>query len=115
MIKQKMIEKEEDLVCSMNHKLPIYMVVCDKTIDKKKRLLCNLCMDNLETNLNNVMSFKKVAQLIEENQKKKVEQMEQDIMMNINQIYELQKTFDQLKSYIIQQLDQFISNTNEMG
>ncbi|CAD8113005.1 unnamed protein product [Paramecium primaurelia] len=113
MIRQQMIEKEEELVCSMNHKLPIYMVVCDKSIDKNKRLLCNECMDNLESNLNNVMSFKKVALLIEDNQKKKVEQVEYNIMKNIKQIDEIQKTLHQLKSYIIQQLDQLIGNTDE--
>ncbi|CAD8079754.1 unnamed protein product [Paramecium primaurelia] len=113
MIQQKMVEKEEELVCSMNHKLPIYMVVCDKSVEKNKRLLCNECMDNLESNLNNVMSFKKVALLIEENQKKKVQSVENIIMMNIKYIDETQKTLLQLKSFIIQQLDQLIWNTNE--
>ncbi|CAD8145712.1 unnamed protein product [Paramecium pentaurelia] len=113
MIRQQMIEKEEEFVCSMNHKLPIYMVISDKSVEKNKRLLCNECMDNLESNLNNVMSFEKVALLIEENQKKKVEQVEYYIMKNIKQIDELQKTLYQLKSHIIQQLDQLIGNTDE--
>ncbi|CAD8215336.1 unnamed protein product [Paramecium octaurelia] len=108
-----MIEKEEELVCSMNHKLPIYMVVCDKNRDKNQRLLCNECMDNLESNLNNVMSFKKVSQIIEENQKKNVEQVEQIIMMNIKKINLLQETLYLLRSQIIQQIDQIIGNTNE--
>ncbi|CAD8161803.1 unnamed protein product [Paramecium pentaurelia] len=108
-----MIEKEEEFVCSINHKLPIYMIVCKKKVEKNKRLLCNQCMDNLESNLNNVMSFRKVALSIEENQKIKVKQVEYNIIKNIKQIDELQKTLHQLKQHITQQLNQLIRNTDE--
>ncbi|CAD8182646.1 unnamed protein product [Paramecium pentaurelia] len=113
MIQSKMIEKEDELVCSMNHKLPISMVVFDKSLENKKKLLCNECIDNLESKLNNSISFKKVALLIEENQKKKLELVEYFIMTNRQQIEEIQKKLHELKSCLIQQLDQLIGNTEE--
>ncbi|CAD8160165.1 unnamed protein product [Paramecium octaurelia] len=106
-----MIEKIEEFVCSMNHNLPIQLVICDKNIEKNKRLLCNKCMDSAQDQLNNVMSFKQVVSQIQENQKRKQEQVNYFIMMNIQQIQELEITLDQFKSYIIQLLDEQISRT----
>ena len=58
-MKPIMIEKEEDLFCSSNHNLPILMVISDKNLDSKQRLLCRQCMENLDTNVN-MMMYKKV-------------------------------------------------------
>ncbi|CAD8214399.1 unnamed protein product [Paramecium octaurelia] len=59
------------------------------------------------------MSFKKVAQIIEENQKKKVESVEQHIMMNINKINALQETLYLLKQRLFnKQINQLVIQKN---
>ncbi|CAD8213038.1 unnamed protein product [Paramecium pentaurelia] len=69
-------------------------------------------MENLESKTQ-LMSFKKVLQNIEENQKSKKESVENMILINIKLIEEIQKDLQQLKSNIVQQLDQFIGNADE--
>ncbi|CAD8055991.1 unnamed protein product [Paramecium sonneborni] len=114
MIQSKMIEKEMELECSMNHKRPIEMVIWDKNLEKDKRFLCKECLDdNQEQNLNSLISFEKLIQLIEEYQKKKLEYVDSLITMNIKQIQTFQKKLLQLKQHIIQQLDQLIWDSDE--
>ncbi|CAD8105307.1 unnamed protein product [Paramecium primaurelia] len=107
-----MIEKEEDLFCSLKHKLPVLMIACDKELKKNQRLLCPLCMENLEQK-SQLMSFKKALENIEENQRQKKESIENFLIINIKQLEELQKALHQLKSNIAQQLDYLIENTSE--
>ncbi|CAD8214123.1 unnamed protein product [Paramecium pentaurelia] len=107
-----MIEKEEDLFCSQKHKLPILMITCDKELKKNQRLLCLQCMENLEPK-SKLISFEKILENIEENQKQKKETIENVLIINIKQLEILQKAFHQLKSNIVQLLDYLIGNTNE--
>ncbi|CAD8130605.1 unnamed protein product [Paramecium sonneborni] len=112
MIQSKMIEKMEDLFCSLNHKLPVLMISCDKDLKNNQRLLCSLCMENLESKTQ-IMSFKKTLENIEQNQQSKKESVENVLMINIKQLEQLQKTLHQLKSNVVQQLDYMIGNANE--
>ncbi|CAD8175716.1 unnamed protein product [Paramecium pentaurelia] len=112
MIQSKMIEKEEELLCSLKHKLPIQMVACDSNLKKNQRLLCPECMENLESKAQ-LMSFKKVLKNIEDNQKQKKESVENVIIICIKLIEELQRNLFQLKSSVVQQLDQLIGNVDE--
>ncbi|CAK93934.1 unnamed protein product (macronuclear) [Paramecium tetraurelia] len=113
MIQSKMIEKAEDFCCSMNHAHPIQLVVCDTSLGKNKKLLCSYCIDNLDSHLNNAISFSKASRIIEDNQKKKAQLVESAILMNLQQIQELKETLIQLKSKINLQLDEFIQNSTE--
>ncbi|CAK80226.1 unnamed protein product (macronuclear) [Paramecium tetraurelia] len=112
MIQSKMIEKEEELQCSLKHKLPVLMIACDRKLKRNQRLLCSECMENLESKAQ-LMSFKKVLQNIEENQKQKKENVENVIMGSIKLIEELQKDLFLLKSNVVQSLDQIIGNVDE--
>ncbi|CAD8107897.1 unnamed protein product [Paramecium sonneborni] len=60
-----MKETEEDLFCSLKHKLPVLMIACDKDLKKNQRLLCSLCMENLESKTP-LMSFKKALENIQD-------------------------------------------------
>ncbi|CAD8169476.1 unnamed protein product [Paramecium octaurelia] len=112
MIQSKMIEKEEDLHCSLKHKLPVLMVVCDCKLKRNERLLCSECMENFESKVQ-IMSFKKVLENIQQNQNQKKENVENVIMNNIKLIEEFQKSLFLLKSHVIQVLDQLIGNVEE--
>ncbi|CAD8197701.1 unnamed protein product [Paramecium octaurelia] len=112
MIYSKMIEKEEDLHCSLKHQLPILMVNCDANLKKNERLLCPECMENLES-IAQLMSFKKINQYIQEIQNYKKEYIEDVIKINTKQIEQLQKEFQKLKSNVIQQLDILTGNIDE--
>ncbi|CAD8215299.1 unnamed protein product [Paramecium octaurelia] len=112
MIYSKMIEKEEDLHCSLKHQLPILMVNVDAKLKKNERLLCTECMENLESTAQ-LMSFKKISQNIREIQKQKKECIEDVINTSIKQIEQFQKELQILKSNVIQQLDILIGNIDE--
>ncbi|CAD8177409.1 unnamed protein product [Paramecium octaurelia] len=87
-----MIEKEEELHCSLKHKIPILMVAFDTTLKRNERILCCQCMENLGSKAQ-LMSFKKFVVIIEENQKLKYESVENVIMIRIKRIEELNKIF----------------------
>ncbi|CAD8104251.1 unnamed protein product [Paramecium sonneborni] len=112
MIQSKMLEDEEELHCSFNHKLPILMVACDLKLKKNQRLLCSECIENLESQPQ-LMNFKKALKIIEENQKQKKEFIENVIMINIKLIEKLLKQLSQLKFNVIQQLDQLIGGVDQ--
>ncbi|CAD8195832.1 unnamed protein product [Paramecium pentaurelia] len=69
-------------------------------------------MENLESK-SELMSFKKALENIEETQRQKKEYVENVLVFNIKQLEELQNALRQLKSNIVQQLDQLIVNANE--
>ncbi|CAD8215020.1 unnamed protein product [Paramecium octaurelia] len=112
MIQSKMIEKEEELQCSLKHKLPVLMIVCDEKLKRNERLLCSECMENYESK-SQLMSFKKVLQNIEENQKQKQKNVENVMMIRIKLIEEIQRGLFLLKSNVVQLLDQIIGNVDE--
>ncbi|CAD8130375.1 unnamed protein product [Paramecium sonneborni] len=107
-----MIENEEDLLCFQKHRLPVLMIAWDIKLKKNKKLLCSKCLEILESEVE-FKNFKKTYQTIEENQKLKKEQVEKIIFINIKQIEQLQQEFHQLKSNVVQQLDELIGNLDE--
>ncbi|CAD8205199.1 unnamed protein product [Paramecium octaurelia] len=112
MIQSRMIEKEEDLHCSLKHKLPVLMIVCDGKLKRNERLLCSECLENFDSKVQ-LLSFKKAMQNIQEYQKQKKENIETFIMIRIKLIEELQKDLYLLRSNVIQLLDQLIGNVDE--
>ncbi|CAD8178353.1 unnamed protein product [Paramecium octaurelia] len=112
MIQSKMIEKEEELQCSLKHKLPVLMIVYDEKLKRNERLLCSVCMENFDSKAQ-LMNFNKVLQDIEENQKQKQKYVENLIMISIKPIEELQRRLFLLKSNVVQSLDQIIGNLDE--
>ncbi|CAD8195763.1 unnamed protein product [Paramecium octaurelia] len=111
-MKPQMIEKITDLYCANNHNLEPYMIVFNLKLQQKDRILCTKCMDEYD-NINKMITFKKAQQLIEENQTKCLELLENSIEPNIKQVELLQKHLDSLKSYLNQELDSLIENTKE--
>ncbi|CAD8094028.1 unnamed protein product [Paramecium sonneborni] len=81
-----MIEKEEDLFCSLQ--------LFDKELIKNQRLLCPLGIKNFESKAKIIMmNFKKAPENILENQKSKKEFVESVLMTQIKSLEQLQKFF----------------------
>ncbi|CAD8178957.1 unnamed protein product [Paramecium pentaurelia] len=105
-----MIEQINDLNCDNNHNLQPYMVVFDPKLSQQERILCTKCMEDFDS-ITKMVTFKKAQQLIEENQARLLELLENIIQPNIKD--QLQKHLYSLKSYFNQELDQLIENTKE--
>ncbi|CAD8116024.1 unnamed protein product [Paramecium sonneborni] len=121
MFKSKMIENEKTLQCCLKHQLPIVSVILNPQLLKLQRLLCNQCSNNVDT-LANVVSFEKIIQMIEQQQNQKLHLIETMIIQNIKKIESFQNLIIQMKSNIIQQLEQlnkilkdWITNLKSIG
>ncbi|CAD8065768.1 unnamed protein product [Paramecium sonneborni] len=112
MYKPKMIENEKDLVCQMNHKQSISMIVLDSNLSSNQRLLCQQCIDVFKTDAQ-IIEFKKVIQIIEDNKIKSLDILENLIKQNIQYIELFQTQVFNLKSHLVQQLDHLINNTKD--
>ncbi|CAD8213884.1 unnamed protein product [Paramecium pentaurelia] len=96
----------------MKHELPVSMVILDSKLSQNQRLLCQECIDNLELDQNyKTIGFKKVIQKIEENKQQQLNIIEDLIITDIKQIESFQIQINNLKSIVLQQLDQLINNT----
>ncbi|CAD8117105.1 unnamed protein product [Paramecium sonneborni] len=116
-----MLESIEELYCSQKHNQPIQMVVFDSKLQRNERLLCSECMDNFDSDARTI-GFKKVIQMIEDRKKKNKDQAEVLIMGAIKSVEEFQSELVQLKSTIIQYLNElfryttnWIENLNMLG
>ncbi|CAD8215264.1 unnamed protein product [Paramecium octaurelia] len=112
MFQPKMIELEEQFNCSQNHNQPILMVLLDRNLKRDERLLCALCMENLEAETK-IMGFKKVLQLIQEKQKNKLENTQRLIKVDEELIEQFLNEIIKLKQKIILQFDEVITNSKE--
>ncbi|CAD8131304.1 unnamed protein product [Paramecium sonneborni] len=108
MFKSKMIENEKVLQYALNHQLPIVQVLLNSSIPKEQRLLCTECLDNADFE-GKVIGFKKIIQMIEEQQNQKMNLMESMIIQNIKQVESFHSLISQMKSNIILQLEQLSS------
>ncbi|CAD8192920.1 unnamed protein product [Paramecium pentaurelia] len=114
MYKPKMIENEKNLHCLMKHELPVTMVILDSKLTQNQRLLCQECIDNFESEqTQKTIGFKKIVQKIEDNKQQQLSILENLIISNIKQVESFQIEINNLKSMIIQQLDQIINNTKD--
>ncbi|CAD8104101.1 unnamed protein product [Paramecium primaurelia] len=113
MYKPQMIENEKNLHCQMKHELPVQMVILDSKLTQNQKLLCQECINNFESSYNKTVGFKKVVQKIEENIQQQLDIIENQIITNIKQVESFQIQINDLKSIVLQQLDQLISNTND--
>ncbi|CAD8124052.1 unnamed protein product [Paramecium sonneborni] len=107
-----MIEQDVDLQCSRNHNLPIQMVVFDPSLIKNERLLCSNCLEDFESNVK-MVGLNKVLQSIDYNLIKQNEFKENLIQTNIEQVEIIQRNLIEIKSNILQTLDQLIGNCEE--
>ncbi|CAD8173404.1 unnamed protein product [Paramecium pentaurelia] len=112
MFQPKMIELEEQLNCSKNHKSPIQMVLLDKNLKREERLLCAICLENFEGETK-IIGIKKVLQKIQDNQQNKVEKIQKLINIDVDLVESFVSELKQLKSKIIQLFDELISNSSE--
>ncbi|CAD8125979.1 unnamed protein product [Paramecium sonneborni] len=112
MFQPKMIELEKQLNCSQNHNEAIHMVVFDKKLKRQERLLCNICMETFESD-SKTIGFKKVIEMIEYNQKNKVENIQRLIKIDVELVEQLLNEFHIIKQKLNQELDQLIFNSLE--
>ncbi|CAD8179281.1 unnamed protein product [Paramecium pentaurelia] len=108
MLKPKMIENQKDFRCSKGHNLPVTTIALDPKLSREQRLLCTECLDDADLDTK-VVGLKKIILLIEENQVNKMETVENIIMNQIKLIESLHGIVDQMKSFVIQQLNQLIT------
>ncbi|CAD8187355.1 unnamed protein product [Paramecium pentaurelia] len=108
MQKPIMIENEKEFCCSKGHMLPVITIALDPKLSRNQRLLCTECLENADID-GKAVGLKKMIQLIEENQIKKMEKVETIIMNQIKLIESLHSIVDQMKSYLMQQLEQLIT------
>ncbi|CAD8127568.1 unnamed protein product [Paramecium sonneborni] len=108
MIQQQMIELGKQLNCRENHNQPIHMVIFDKKLKGQESLLCNICMETFESD-SKMIGFKKVLQMIEDNQNSTVDNIQKVIQVDLDLIEQFQNELHTIKSSIINQLDQVIS------
>ncbi|CAD8131100.1 unnamed protein product [Paramecium sonneborni] len=108
MFKPKMIENENDFCCSKGHKLPVLTIAVDPNLSRNQRLLCSECLENTDMDAK-VIGLKKIISLIEENQVNKMEKLQNIINSQINVIESLHCVVDQMKSNVIQKLNQLIN------
>ncbi|CAD8130785.1 unnamed protein product [Paramecium sonneborni] len=108
MFKPKMIENENDFCCSKGHKLPVLTIAVDPNLSRNQRLLCSECLENTDMDAK-VIGLKKIISLIEENQVNKMEKLQNIINSQINVIESLHCVVDQMKSNVIQKLNQLIT------
>ncbi|CAD8189295.1 unnamed protein product [Paramecium octaurelia] len=112
MFQPKMIELEEQLNCSKNHKQPIQIVILEKNLKREEHLLCSICLENFESDTK-IIGFKKVLQMIQENQKKQEENKQRLIKKDAELIEQFLNELHTLRSYFILQFDELISNSEE--
>ncbi|CAD8129553.1 unnamed protein product [Paramecium sonneborni] len=106
-----MIENQKQFNCAYQHNQPILTVVLDPKLPNNQRLLCNQCLEFNETTAK-TMEFQNIIQIIEDEYKKKLNNIEDTIKINVKQIESLLSTINQLKQNINQQLDQLINIVN---
>ncbi|CAD8204324.1 unnamed protein product [Paramecium pentaurelia] len=108
MLKPKMIENQKEFQCSKGHNLPVITVALDPKLPRDQRLLCTECLDDTDQDAK-MVGLKKIISLIEENQVKKMEKVENIITNQLKLVESLHGIVDQMKSYVIQQLNQLIT------
>ncbi|CAD8204364.1 unnamed protein product [Paramecium pentaurelia] len=98
----------------MKHELPLSMVILDSKLEQNQRLLCQECIDNFESEQKfKTIGFKKIIQKIEDNKQQQLNIIENLIITNIKQVESFQIQINNLKSMVLQQLDQLINNTKD--
>ncbi|CAD8127286.1 unnamed protein product [Paramecium sonneborni] len=70
MFNTKMIENEKDFNCKNKHYQPILLVDLNPNLDKKQRFLCNVCMEDLESEVKTI-GLIKMIQIISDKQESK--------------------------------------------
>ncbi|CAD8132499.1 unnamed protein product [Paramecium octaurelia] len=112
MFQTKMIELEEQLDCSKNHKQPIQMVILDKKLMREEHLLCSICLENFESDTK-IIGFKKVLKMIQENQKNQVENIQRLIEFDVEMVEQFLNELHKLRSYFILLFDELLTNSQE--
>ncbi|CAD8081465.1 unnamed protein product [Paramecium primaurelia] len=108
MFKPKMIENENNLHCQNKHGQPVHLVVLDPKLDKKQRLLCTECMENFESDAKTI-GFKKIIQIIEDNIKKTMSDLEGITQQTVQQLQICNRSIQELKAYFMKLFDSLIS------
>ncbi|CAD8105557.1 unnamed protein product [Paramecium primaurelia] len=109
-----MIENQKNLHCLMRHELHVSMVNLDSKLTQNQRLLCQECIDNFESEQKyKTIGFFLIIQKIEDNKQQQLNIIENLIITNIKQVESFQIQINNLKSMVLQQLDQLINNTKD--
>ncbi|CAD8182491.1 unnamed protein product [Paramecium octaurelia] len=102
----------ENFKCACpNHDKSILMVVLDPNLKSHERLKCSQCIVELEPNSRN-MGLNKAIGITQDNYKKKKEQIEIVVECCYKDIEQIKNNLIQLKSHLINKLDQMLEITN---
>ncbi|CAD8187640.1 unnamed protein product [Paramecium octaurelia] len=112
MISSRMIEKEEEILQCDIHQQLIIMVSSDPKFKKKQRLLCKLCMENVESN-KPIKIFKQVKEIIVENQKLRKSHVENIVNFNTNSIQQIKLVLLDLKTQVTQNIVKLIGYVDQ--
>ncbi|CAD8198429.1 unnamed protein product [Paramecium octaurelia] len=100
MLKPKMIENEKNFCCQNKHMQPIHLAVLDPNLDKKERLLCNLCMESFESEAKTI-GLKKIIQIIEDGIQKKLNNLESITSEIIQKLQTCKTNTQELRTHIM--------------
>ncbi|CAD8082454.1 unnamed protein product [Paramecium primaurelia] len=107
MSKQIVLENQNEFNCQNNHNQQIKLVVLDPNLQKNKRLICNLCLENFQSNYP-TMGFQKMIQIINDLQKQKMEELENKTTLNIKQLEKCVKLTQELRMQFNRLFDSLI-------
>ncbi|CAD8215572.1 unnamed protein product [Paramecium octaurelia] len=103
----KVIEKELDLLCRLNHPQPIEFVILDPQLSRNQRLLCKSCGQQSQSN-SQIMDYQFLKYCFDKQQKESILEHESIIMPHIQYLESLQNKIESLKTRLIQILDYLI-------
>ncbi|CAD8178231.1 unnamed protein product [Paramecium octaurelia] len=112
MFQPKMIENVDDFFCSSGHRQPVFMVALDPKLEWDQRFLCTTCAENSGLDAQQV-GFKKIIQIIQESQEKKMEKVESIVVNEIKLVESMYDLVDQMKTIVIKQFEESISIMKE--
>ncbi|CAD8104465.1 unnamed protein product [Paramecium primaurelia] len=106
-----MQQSTNQMICCSEHKMEAQLVILDQEMTQKQRLLCTECISKMEGNYR-FLGFKKIKQIIEENQNLKNQIIDNVINQRRDIIQKFQIQMDSYRSMQIQKFDNIISQTN---
>ncbi|CAD8213117.1 unnamed protein product [Paramecium pentaurelia] len=90
MSKSMILENANQFYCQNNHNQQIMLVILDPNLQKNQRFICNLCLENFYSNYPTI-GFQKMTQIIENLQKLKMKELENQTTKTIKQLEERQR------------------------
>ncbi|CAD8133767.1 unnamed protein product [Paramecium pentaurelia] len=114
MQKPQMIENQKDFCCSKGQKLPVVTITLDPKFSRNQRLLCKQCQENTDID-GKAIGLKKMISLIEENQVKKMEKVENIIYNELLDGFRIQQRSICSQNSFFEELEIMVLKSNQTG